>query len=302
MALPSFGLADDIVGPLVVDSPDDSLRSCRVVQRLIDRAQRAIKRGVRLEHIKYNVARCNQIDPGSLLILLHAAEQFIRLGCTAWVEGRGAAMQVIQENLAHYLVPRSHRPPAQQKGVYLLRKVSNRNDMVAELDDWAESVRQVTEAGQEEIALWQTQISEITTNAFQHGPTLLNNQAFPIYMAGRAKEGMVQLAALDCGSGIPAVIATINPPDRRDGRMISYACQPGITSRCSPQNQGAGLPSLVSTIRDQGGLLQILSHDGLAYVKKGRMYNRTLPPRANGSRRINGTLTIIAMKVRGGKR
>ncbi len=250
-----------------------------------------------------DLQQCGEIDSGAMLLLMHSGMQIFRMGGALTVAGPSPAFETVNRHLLHLRATRQERAtiPAEAAD-YLLRGVGSREEMVAEIDSWALKLREAANADPEEVALWQVELAEVTTNSFQHGPRLLGRRAFStILVAGKAYPaiGAVQIAALDFGSGIPRVIEhALGTEVQRmhDGQKIAYACRPGVTSRCDRFNQGAGLASLVDTVKKNRGSLQILSQNGLAHVSNQRMYARRLAPRGDDVW-LNGTLTIINLKL-----
>ncbi|MCI0420804.1 MAG: DUF5050 domain-containing protein, partial [Acidobacteria bacterium] len=192
-------------------------------------------------------------------------------------------------------------------GEYLLRRVGSREVLVSELEEWAETVKEGAEPPEDQVALWQMQISEVATNGFQHGigtEPPENEDRGSILVAGRAYPDtkVVQLAALDFGATIPRVIqhvaAQLGRRRRRDSDLISFACKKGVTSRSVPQNQGAGLHSLVETVKqNKGGSLLILSGNGLCCFSDNGENKKTLSPMVSNHAVLEGTLTIINLKI-----
>lgn len=245
-----------------------------------------------------DVTKSPRMDPGGLLLLKHTGVQLARLGWEAYVRGEGDVMMMLSENLEHFMRPKAERAAPQRVGDYLLRGITSRDDMVGELEEWAKSVRTGTTAKDEHVALWQMQICEVTTNSFQHCKAARTN----ILIAGRAysSAGVVQLAALDLGIGIARVIEKSSTPIKKgfgDGDLLAHACKKGITSHCVPENQGAGLDSLVNTVKkNEGGRLQILSNRGLFHVNTVREHSRNLAPKYGAG--FDGTLTVVTLGIR----
>jgi len=185
-------------------------------------------------------------------------------------------------------------------GLYLLRDIGDPTKMVGELEEWAKSVKSNTGATEEMVGLWQMQIAEVTTNSFQRGVRYSRAQeAKASNIAGKAFGSSVQLAALDYGSTIPRVIQETAKRDGirlRDGDLIRHACKLGVTSRSVKQNQGAGLHSLVNTVKDCQGSLIILSRNGLVHVCGNRQYRRTLKP-IRKEPVLAVTLTIVKLRI-----
>lgn len=255
--------------------------------------------------ICYDLKDCESVDPGAVLLLCYAYELSQLRGKQIRISGQGELIEELREHFTHYQV----RDPAQRTssnrtGLYPLRGIESKDSMLTELQAWAESVQQGTSATPEQVALWQMQIAEVTTNAFQHGPVHKTQSPGPTcIVAGKAVGTVVQLAALDFGSTIPLVIEKVARAKQipmHDGELIRFACQKGVTSRSVKQNQGAGLHSLRQTVTaSPTGILQILSRNGLAYFSNGQEFVRNLEARADGSASMDGTLTIINLEISG---
>ncbi|MEZ4297742.1 MAG: hypothetical protein R3B70_22485 [Polyangiaceae bacterium] len=253
--------------------------------------------------MKFDLTGCPEIDPGGLLLLMYHGLELKKRGWGTYLGGLGGTVKQVLLNLDHYLAPKDARasfdaPP----GDFLLRGIDGKESMVAELMAWARTVQQATQASDERVALWQMQIAEVTTNGFQHGPRL-GPMSGDLLINGKSytERGEVQLAAIDFGAGIPRVIEIIGRPAKcvGDGDLIAYACEKGVTSRCVPQNQGAGLDSLIQTVRSSGGRLLMLSNNGLLYTAADEQQVRNLKPRKKyGDQVLNGTLTVINLRIR----
>lgn len=247
----------------------------------------------------FGLAGCRRLDPGSVLLLMHSVRSLDALGLEVFVSGRanaGEAFQAVVRHLAHYHSSKGDRSSVPvEDGDYPLRAISSQEEMVNELEDWAECVQKATGVSDERMAEWNTHVSELTTNSFQHG----GKEAFAgfrrVLIVGAATTGAVQLAVLDGGSGIPNVLRSHVQKGLHDGRVIREACKERVTSRCDPSNQGHGLPGLVAAVNRAEASLQIFSGSGLCHAKYGRMYYRDLT-----KRRIpldfRGTLSIITLK------
>lgn len=298
--IPKFAYVERIETPLTTKTPLALLNTYRQLRKLEGRTNGVDGYG-RL--VKFDLTGCPEIDPGGLLLLMYHGKELKNRGWGTYLGGLGGTVKQVLLNLDHYLAPKEARasfdaPP----GDFLLRGIDSKGSMVAELMEWARSVQQATQASDERVALWQMQIAEVTTNGFQHGPRLkpmdgdllINGKAY-------AEKGEVQLAAIDFGSGIPRVIETIGRPAKceGDGDLIAYACEKGVTSKCVPQNQGAGLDSLIQTVRSSGGGLLMLSNNGLLYTTEREKQVRNLKsPKKYGAQVLNGTLTIINLRIR----
>lgn len=252
--------------------------------------------------ILYDVADCQSIDAGAVLLFCYAFELSTEENRMMQIRGQGEPIQELSEHFTHYhRRKRGTRVRRGRKGLYPLRRIQDREEMLSELQEWAESVREGTEASHEQVALWQMQIAEVTTNAFQHGPVHKQTEAASSsIVAGKAAGRCVQLAALDFGSTIPRVIESVarqNNISKGDGALIAFACRKGVTSHSVRQNQGAGLYSLVQTVNESGGMLQILSRNGLAHFSRRKHFTRELTARPDGSPVLDGTLTIINLQI-----
>ncbi|HVA50915.1 MAG TPA: hypothetical protein VNH11_31525 [Pirellulales bacterium] len=249
----------------------------------------------------YNVTNCRNIDPGAVLLFWYAFELAKRRGRRARIFGRGELIAELAEHFSHYRGDQPDDASTTSRGLYPLRSIQNEESMLAELDEWSRSVQEGTTASPEQVALWQMQIAEVTTNAFQHGPMHKKRETMPAsIVAGKASGQCAQLAALDFGSTIPRVICEVASKhgiSGGDDSLIEFACGKGITSRSVRQNQGAGLYSLVQTVHENGGTLQILSRNGLVHFCSGQVYGECLPCRHDGAPALDGTLTVINLRI-----
>lgn len=291
-------------GPLTTDAPDSTVRTHKDFQGLVDKLDgfHPVDPGGRTA--RFDLSRCQQIDPGAVMLLMYAARSIDSLGYDPVVSARknpSAAFDAVRMHVEHFFADRRERSKMPQfDGDYPLRGVWSHGEMVAELEGWAECIEKTTEVTAEEMALWSTHISELTTNSFQHGATRLEGKLGPVLIAGTANRRgrTVQLAVLDTGSGIPRVLRPhiVDEKDRHDGRIIREACRLRVTSRCDPANQGHGLPGLVDAVRRSTGTLQILSGNGMCHLVGGRLYSRRLQPLPNRPTFLEGTLAIITVK------
>jgi len=278
--------------PLTTQSPKDLLRAYRHLSKPLRRAAETNTLG----KVYYDVSNCPRMDSGALLLLSYSAYALKRLGWEAYVRGHGAPYEMVVENIQHmHQTPELRKTTTTTTGEFLCRKVPKHEQMVVELQEWAGTVGAQADAA--EVALWQMQISEITTNSFQHGQLVEPH----ILVAGRAhrQQKIVQLAALDFGRGIPKSVAHVAKQagiPAGDGNYIRHACCRGVTSRTVPQNQGAGLNSLVETVKERQGALIIFSGNRVFHVTKGRRYRRNFS--ASGSQAmIAGTLIVLNLKL-----
>ncbi len=291
---PKFRIAGDCNFPLATDTPARLLKTARFFRDLVRRAKNEGGTG----NILTSLTECERVDPGGILLLKHAAMELQAMGWLHYIQGFAlgdTVYSVVKENLSHYLLPATQRKNMPQKeGDYLLRGIKSRGDMVEELGEWASSVQKGTGAEPREVSIWETQIGEVTTNSFQHGKAGTGH----ILIAGQAnkKTGVVQLAALDLGIGIPKLIRdVVRPPGiDGDGDLIAHAFRKGVTSQCEPANQGAGLTSLARSVQqNKRGDLSVLSNNGFYRVTKMRKHAKNLDPPKGAEYVLRGTLTVI---------
>jgi hypothetical protein len=255
--------------------------------------------------VVYDISSCPQIDPGGVVLLMYAARLLGLADRKAmYTGGDGEATKELELHLAHYFARKRGEDSGQQaKGVYWLRDLKDRESMVDELNAWTKSVQEGTHATDEQVAVWQMQLSEVITNAFQHGPMHTpDNTIPPSIVAGKADGSSVQLAALDYGSTIPRVIgktAEAHGLHASDAGLIRFACQRGITSKSVPQNQGSGLWSLTETVKQNQGTLLILSRNGLVHVCGEKTIEKNISQMhpQQSIPMLNGTLTVINLKI-----
>ncbi len=224
-----------------------------------------------------------------------------------WIHSSGAVRAYLIENLDHFWEPRPERD-AQPSDEFLLRRIVNREEMVQDISQYADGLREASYSSEREVAIWETQVGELTTNGFQHGPALDKDQdsrdKLMNMVAGKAyeEERRVVMGVLDLGAGIPRVIEQVTPQEicaRGDGRLIAHALKRGVTSRTVSENQGAGLFGIVQAVKENDGRLLILSGNGLAYVKDRRISSRKL----NGTQDrpiLKGTLAVIVLRFQKG--
>lgn len=278
----------------------DLLKTIASVDKLIQKAVDSEQ-----ENICYKINPGNQMDVGGILLMCYIAHVLTGHGKIAYVRGTGEAADLVLENVIHARMPPELRKKMQTKaGNFLARYIKNSSQMIEELGQWANSVREGIGASDEEVALWQTHISEVSTNTFQHGPSVKKKFIPTLLVAGQAfkEEGIVLLATLDFGSGIPRVIEKVSTPtiNDGDGDLIAHACKQGITSRCVPQNQGAGLHTLVKMVQEnEKGQVNILSHNGLVSVSSARQKVKNIP-RQSTTPLLDGTLTVITIGIKEG--
>lgn len=290
-------------GPLLTDAPDSLIQTFEQFRATIIAPRRPNDQVVRLD-----LRQCPDIDVGALLLLIYTGQQLRRRGQSPRAVAQKQVHTILKENLEHYLLPKEQRPQLDTKsGRYLLRNVDSAPDMVSELEEWAESVRQGTPATAEQVALWTTQVAEVVTNGFQHGHMTADGPRILIAGTSRkddkTKRHIVQLAALDFGLGIPHVIRQgLRPRVRGDGALIAFACERGVTTRCDKSNQGAGLPSLVEAVQGQSGSLLIFSNNGIYHVNGQHSETRSLESQnlellTGNFVRLDGTLTVITLTI-----
>lgn len=277
---------------LVTDTRANLFQTVRWLEGLRDRTSKS-----NATKLVLGFTSCKSVDPGGILLLKHMSAQLAQDGISSYIQGSGNAMNLIVENLRHYLLPKKSRKAGPPSGKYLLRGINSKDEMVDELEDWALTVQAGTRVPNEQVALWQMQVAEVTTNSFQHSRARI--EADHILIAGLASSGKVQLASLDLGHGIPTIISGAFPDlaEIGDGHLIEHAFKQGVTSRCVPENQGAGLHSLARSVQqNKDGCLQVLSRNGYFRVKKTRRFARNLPSPRRGAV-VNGTLTIINLSI-----
>ena len=278
------------------------LTTHRQLQRLVIKAARS---GPPEEDSRavFDLSQCTDIDPACILLFVYTSRVLHRMGWSTFIEQGTAGSPAFAALLKQFQHLKAQRAKRQSQpwdpGQYPLRGVKSQKDMVAELQEWAECVRKATTASEEDLARWTTHVSELTTNSFQHAPTGFSGAIGDILIAGEAKEGLIQLATLDTGSGIPSVLRPHVPPALHDGEIIARACQERVTSRCSRANQGLGLYALSEAVKAARGTLQILSGNGLSHVRNGRNYARCLKPSPSIATSLAGTLTVIGLTVTG---
>lgn len=288
--------------PLVTTTPREILTTHRSLDRLVRKCAGGL---VGTRKVAFDLSHVRDIDPGAVLLMMYVAGLLGRQGwsLSAYADDGSpgtVAMKKLTRNLLHLRLTSSDRhllPRA--PGDYPLRQVKDRNSMVDELEDWAQTVRSDTKARADHVAVWEMQIGEVVTNSFQHGPSTAGGVSVPpvVMLCGGLRDNTVQLAALDTGRGIPQTIGVVADEQtkmRGDGALIKYACKMGVTAQTTPQNQGYGLPHLVSSVRANGGSLHILSQRGLVHLTPKTFRTRKL---ARTDRRLDGTLTIVSLCV-----
>lgn len=284
--------------PLVTDDPKNTIRTCEAIWQPYEKTvgQDSSDDG---GAIVFDLDPCPRVDPGGLLLLFNAARRDRTRRVMVSSRSSSKTYEVIVDNLEHLtgVLDEARQQDHQNANRFLLRQITDRDEMVGEVAAWAEMVRGGTNAGRQDVALWETQISEIAANTFQHSKAadgvLIAGEAFP-------QRGYVQLAAIDFGRTIPHCI---EPEARRrgkslkDGDLLAFATEEKVSSHCVVQNQGSGLPSLVQMVKENGGSLQILSRDGYLRVKSKRKY-RNKPRQSLGKPILAGTLIVINLKIK----
>lgn len=278
--------------PLLSDSADSLLRSCKKLLSLYQRAAANDDAGDATFELT-----CDSIDPGAVLLLMNVAFRTGRLGWRVQAYGAGHAWDDLLLHINHYLTPKEERTSLDDEGNYLLRDLETRGEMVVELDEWSRTVQRDSSASDEDVAIWQFQISEVATNSFQHAQS-----SDAMLIAGKVdqKQQTVQLAALDFGATIPATICKHRDcpqGDGLDGTKVRFACRQGVTAKTERTNQGAGLHNLVETVKKNGGTMRVLSGNGLFHIQNGRRCSRNLAPFSNTCPVLDGTLVSVNLKI-----
>ncbi len=256
--------------------------------------------------VVFDLDRCPALDPGAILLLMAVASRLRAKGRQPWIRGSSPTRQKLSEHLNYYLTPKHQRKALPRRpGTYPLRDISDRRHASAELAEWSQTVRQDTQATEEQVARWEFQISEAITNAFQHGVRDLVGAMEASLVAGESFSAggreQVQLAAMDFGSTIPYVVAKAvgAPSAATDGKLIKFATKDGVTSKSHPSNQGRGLADVVSAATSCNGSMQILSRNGLAYVMPGeaRVRWKTLKLGTLPNPILKGTLVVVNLRI-----
>lgn len=281
-------------GNLESSEPNKTLLTHRKFDEVVQKVS-----GSAHERVTFDFGGCSAIDPGSVLLFIHAARSVTRRVPRVDVTAGGKSSQAFEaiiNHLHHYSMPKDERSSYEPaEGDYPLRAISSQDEMVSELEQWAECVQKSTKASAERMAEWNTHISELTTNSFQHGGSGFSGLR-RVLIVGAAKSSLVQLAVLDAGSGIPAVLGPHVERKLHHGQIVRRACDERITSRCDPSNQGHGLPGLVDAVVEAEASLQIFSGSGLCHVRNGQRYCRDLTKHRPGPVAFDGTLTIITFR------
>ena len=301
--VPEFDHVEPVWGNLQSYDPDTLLRTHRKLRRAVRNILNSASSGA----VLLDLSNCEEIDTGGLLLTMYAFTQiWNREDLSLWYRSHGAVRATILENLAHYWEERSRRA-ADPSEDFLLRQIESRAVMVRDLNQYADSLRRASYSSDEDVAIWETQVGELTTNGFQHGTALSDDpdNTAPVMnmVAGKTYEEdpRVEMGVLDFGAGIPRVIEQVAPEisEKGDGMLIAHALKRGVTSRTVPENQGAGLYGIVKAVKDNDGRLLILSGNGLACVNNRRISSRKLS--ASGeSPTLDGTLAIIILRLQRG--
>lgn len=277
---------------LVTTTPDELLKTIGKLNELVERA--IVKGG---KGTGTYVIATDVIDAGAILLFLYYAFKLRKQGWSIAFGGDGVALEEIARHLGHWALPKVSRSSVIGDGkVFLMREIGDRNEMVGEIEEWADHVQQSTSASGEQVANWKCQIGELTTNSFQHG-----GPKGMLLLAGRAKSNnTVSLAVLDFGVTIPTTIR--NHPDcpkeaENDGDCVKFACRKGITARSVPENQGAGLYGITEAVKNNGGSMQILSGNGIFHLTGQRRDCRNLPSAGATSPTLDGTLVTMNLEI-----
>ena len=300
---PKFEHIEPIAGDLRSDDPDTLLHTHEKLQNAVSQVQTKVSVG----NVLLDLSKCEEIDPGGLLLTMYAFEQISRTkGLSLWFRGSGDVGAYLIENIDHFWERRPERVD-ETSDDFLLRRIKTTEEMVEDITQYADGLKKASYGSHRDVALWETQVAELTTNGFQHGTALetdrKNGEPVMNMVAGKAyrERNKVDMGVLDFGAGIPRVIEQVAPEEIRkggDGRLISHALKQGVTSRTVLQNQGAGLHGIVHTIKENGGRLLILSGNGLVYVKNNRINSRRLPVLGKHPT-LAGTLAVIILNLQG---
>ena len=287
-------------GNLRSDHPDTLLRTHKKLQDAVAKILNKASNG----QVLLDLADCEEIDPGGLLLTMYAFDQISRRkDLSLWYRSRGVVRAYILENLDHFWEERPRRGAA-KADEFLLRHIENREAMVEDLSEYADGLRKASYSSEREVAIWETQVGELATNSFQHGTALdedpqISRPAMNM-VAGKAYEdrSTVEMGVLDFGASIPRVIERVVTDgfEPGDGRLIAHALKRGVTSKTVPENQGAGLFGIVKAVKDNGGRLLLLSGNGLACVRNDRISCRNLKPIGEQTT-LHGTLAIIILNL-----
>ena len=301
--VPKFKHTEPVEGDLRSDDPDTLLRTHHKLQSAASKLQRKVANG----NVLLDLSNCKEMDPGGLLLTMYAFAQVWRKEkLSLWVRSSAAVQAYLIQNLDHFWESRSERldEPSDE---FLLRQIINREEMVQDINQYGDGLRKASYSSDREVAIWETQVGELTTNGFQHGSALYVDQenGDPVMnmVAGKAyeKRSRVEMGVLDFGAGIPRVIERVAPEEickSGDGSLIEYALEQGITSRSVSENQGAGLHGIVKAVNENKGRLLLLSGNGLVYVRNDRISSQKLEG-TDEQPTLAGTLAIIILNLQG---
>ena len=301
--VPKFKHTEPVKGDLRSDDPETLLRTHHKLQSAVSNLQRNVAAG----NVVLDLSNCEEMDPGGLLLTMYAfAQLWSNEKLSLWFLSSGAVQAYLIENLDHFWEPRPERlnEPSDE---FLLRQIKNRKEMVQDINQYGDGLRKASYSSDREVAIWETQVGELTTNGFQHGAALDEDreEGDPVMnmVAGKAyeKRSRVEMGVLDFGAGIPRVIEQVAPDKirkRGDGSLIEYALERGITSRSVSENQGAGLHGIVNAVNENQGRLLILSGNGLVYVRDNRISSQRLEGTVELPT-LAGTLAIIILNLQG---
>ena len=292
---------------LTTTTPNATLATHRSLQRLVKWCARNPTLAGQDSKVMLDLTRCQSMDLGGLLLYMYADRRVRDLGFALWyrVRTRSPVYEFLQRHLESWRAGRGAFTVTGTTGTaFLLREITSPAVMVADVTQWAAAVRAETGASRHDMARWEQTIAEVVMNAAHHGGNGPDDD--PVLVCGDLAGDVMEFAVLDLGQGIPNTIAKVAPPEvgQRAGRLIRYACQPGITCKSRRSNQGHGLASLVTAVQSSRGTLQVLSHNALAHIpppassaRTSRLYGRTLQPDSNGAPTLRGTLTLIRHRI-----
>lgn len=302
--VPDYKHIEPVHGNLLSEDPDTLLNTHLKLQSAVARISSKVSEG----SVLLDLSNCEKMDTGGLLLTMHAFTQIWRMTkLTLWFRSSGTVHAYLIENLDHFWESRYDRAEESSEE-FLLRQINDREEMVEDITQYANGLRKASYSSVREVAIWETQVGELTTNGFQHGMSLSDceDSSEPILnmVAGKAysEKSKVEMGVLDFGVGIPRVIEQVAPDEVRikgDGRLISYALKRGVTSHTVSENQGSGLHGIVSAVKENDGQLLILSGNGLVCVNRGRISSRNLALGRNCST-LNGTLALIVLNLQPG--
>ena len=207
-AVPSFSHVEPVQGNLRSNDPDTLLRTHGKLQHAVKNVRNSASNCA----VLLDLSNCEEIDTGGLLLTMYAFAQIgHRDDLKLWYRSHGAVRATLVENLSHFWEARSRRE-AGPSDEFLLRQIKTREEMVMDLNQYADSLRKASYSSDKEVAIWETQVGELTTNGFQHGTALSDDpeNTTPVMnmVAGKAYEDKrrVEMGVLDFGAGIPRVI------------------------------------------------------------------------------------------------